>query len=149
MKRRFLSGATIVASFSVLAILQAFISSSLALTTLISAQVNPDGPPAQVVINSVTATVVPSVTANVTITNEGLTGFEYPYEWCVVSNIGNACGGGDDIFYSLAAKFINPGEDWNTNLAATVPTPGTYYFKVVVYFGSDNSEAIQSFSIDA
>jgi hypothetical protein len=42
------------------------------------------GSPAQVLVNSVTATSISSIIGNVTITNEGLTGYEYQYEWCVV-----------------------------------------------------------------
>jgi len=147
---KFVNGAAFVASFCILSLLGLFFSfSAFALTTLISGQVNPDAPPAQVFINSVTATVVPNVTANVTISNEGLTAYEYQYEWCVVTTPGNACGGGDDIFNAVAAKFLDPDEDWNTNLAAVVPTPGTYIFKLIVYFGSDSSEAFQTFSISS
>jgi hypothetical protein len=102
--------------------------------------------PPQVIINSVTGTT-PTASANVTITNEGMAGYEYQYEWCVVSNINNACGGGDDIFHGTAAKYINPGEDFNTNLSATVPTAGTYYFKLAAFFGTESSRASRSFTI--
>jgi len=101
--------------------------------------------PAQVIINSVSDTSIPEVSANITITNEGLTGYEYQYEWCVVSNVNNDCGGGDDIFYAVAAKYINPGEDFNTTLTATVPSVGNYYFKVKAYFSTDSSTASRSF----
>jgi hypothetical protein len=104
------------------------------------------GSPAQVKINSITDNTVPAISANVIITNEGLAGYEYQYEWCVVSNISNPCGGGDDIFYSSAAKFINPGQNFITDLNATVPDAGTYYFKVVVYYGTQKSGATQIFS---
>ena len=102
--------------------------------------------PAQVLINSVTDTTTPEVAANITITNEGLTGNEYQYEWCVVSSVNNVCGGGDDVFHAIAAKYINAGEDFNTTLTATVPTAGTYYFKVVAYFGTDSSVASRLFT---
>lgn len=102
--------------------------------------------PAQVIINSISDNTVPSIEANVTITNEGLTGYEYQYEWCVVSDINNSCGGGDDIFHATAAKFINPGEDFNTTLTSTVSSVGDYYFKAVVYFGTESSGASRSFS---
>jgi hypothetical protein len=104
------------------------------------------GSPAQVKINSITDNTVPSISANVIITNEGVAGYEYQYEWCVVSNISNPCGGGDDTFYSSAAKFINPGQNFITDLNATVPDAGTYYFKVVVYYGTQKSGATQIFS---
>lgn len=102
--------------------------------------------PAQVIINSISDSEVPQVAADVTITNEGLSGNEYQYEWCVVSDINNSCGGGDDIFHAIAAKYINSGEDFNTTLTADVPTAGNYYFKVIVYFGTDSSGASRSFT---
>jgi hypothetical protein len=102
--------------------------------------------PAQVIINSVSGNT-PLATANLTITNEGLAGYEYQYEWCVVSDINNSCGGGDDVYHGTGAKFINPGEDWNTNLTATVSNPGSYYFKVLVYFGTERSGSSRTFTI--
>ena len=106
------------------------------------------GSPAQVIVNSVTSPTTDNISANVTITNEGLTGYEYQYEWCIVDNVNNQCGGGDDTFYSLAAKFINPGESWNTALTGTVTNPGTYYFKLVVHFGADSSTASRVFTVE-
>jgi hypothetical protein len=102
--------------------------------------------PAQVIINSVSDVTVPQVAANITITNEGLSGNEYQYEWCVVSTPNNVCGGGDDVFHAIAAKYINSGEDFNTTLTADVPTAGTYYFKVIAYFGTDSSVASRTFT---
>ena len=102
--------------------------------------------PAQVIINSITDLTVPSISANVTISNEGLNGYEYHYEWCVVSDASNVCGGSDDVYYASASKFINPGDDWNTNLTATVPSNGNYLFKLVVYFGTDHSGASRFFA---
>jgi len=105
-----------------------------------------EGAPAQVLINAITDNTIPSITANVTITNEGQSGFEYQYVWCVVAQQNNACGGGDDVDYASAAKFINAGEDFVTNLNMTVPNTGTYYFKVVVYWGTEASGASQQFN---
>jgi len=105
------------------------------------------GSPAQVIINSVDVTGAPNISANLTITNEGLAGYEYQYEWCVVSGQTNACGGGDDVYNGTGAKYINPGEDFNTNLTATVPNAGSYYFKVIVYFGTESSGSSRSFTI--
>ncbi len=102
--------------------------------------------PAQVIINSISDDTVPQVAANVTITNEGLSGNEYQYEWCVVSNVNNSCGGGDDVFHAVAAKYINAGEDFNTTLTADVQNTGNYYFKVIVYFGTDSSGASRTFT---
>jgi len=105
-----------------------------------------EGSPAQVKINSITDNTIPSISANVTISNEGSAGYEYQYEWCVVSSEDNTCGGGDDIFYSSAAKYIQAGEDWNTALNATVSNTGSYWFKVVVYYGTEKSGASQTFT---
>jgi len=104
------------------------------------------GSPAQVKINSITDNTVPSISANVIFTNEGLAGYEYQYEWCVVANQNNPCGGGDDTFYSSAAKYLDAGQNWTTDLSGTVPSGGTYYFKVVVYYGTEKSGASQVFS---
>lgn len=105
-----------------------------------------EGSPAQVIINSISDLSAPSIAANVTISNEGAASYEYQYEWCVVSAEDNACGGGDDVFYSSAAKYILTGEDWNTSLSATVSNTGSYWFKVVVYYGTEASGASQTFT---
>jgi hypothetical protein len=102
--------------------------------------------PAQVVIHSITDNTVSSITADITITNEGSVDTEYQYEWCVVSNISNDCGGGDDVFYASAAKLILIGQDWDTNLTAVVPSVGTYYFKLVAYFEDQRSVASYLFN---
>lgn len=104
------------------------------------------GSPAQVKINSITQTTVPNISANVIFTNEGIAGYEYQYEWCVVSSETNPCGGGDDIFYSSAAKYINAGQNFITDLNANVPSAGNYWFKVVVYYGTQKSGASQIFT---
>ena len=102
--------------------------------------------PAQVKINSITDNTVPSITADATIKNEGGTGYEYKYAYCVVSNQSNQCGGGDDTFYAQDAKFLTPGESWTTALNATVPNTGTYYFKLIVYWGTEKSAAVRQFN---
>jgi len=105
--------------------------------------------PPQVIITSMGSIVVPSITANTRITNEGTVPYEYQYEWCVVSNPSNLCGGGDDVDYSSAAKLINPGENFDTVLSAIVPIPGVYYFKVAVYYGNEVSRATRQFTATA
>ena len=102
--------------------------------------------PPQVIINAITDNTVPSIVANITMTNEGAIGAEYQYEWCVVTTEANECGGGDDVFYSLAAKYLNPGENFITNLNATVPNPGNYYFKLVAHWEEDRSLAATTFT---
>jgi len=105
-----------------------------------------EGSPAQVIINSIIDNTVPTITADVRITNEGTADYEYQYEWCIVDTQDNQCNGGDDIAHSMAAKLIDAGENFDTNLTLNVPTPGTYYFKVVVYWGTEKSTASLQFN---
>ena len=104
------------------------------------------GEPAQVLIQSFPDLTVSSISTNVRITNEGLVGYEYQYVWCVTDSQDNVCGGGDDVFGSSAAKFIQPNEDWDTTLNSTVSTPGNYWFHLKVNYGSVSSSAYQSFT---
>jgi len=102
--------------------------------------------PAQVIINGITNNAIPAISANVTITDEGLSGNEYHYQWCVVSDASDPCGSGNNVFDATASKYINAGEDFNTTLTATVPNTGDYYFKLIVYFGTESSGASRSFT---
>jgi hypothetical protein len=104
-----------------------------------------EGSPAQVKINAITDNTVPTITASTTITNEGSADYEYHYEYCIVDSQDNQCGGGDDVDYGLGAKLIPAGQDWNTTLTLNVSTPGTYWFKVYVYWGTERSVAIKQF----
>jgi hypothetical protein len=90
-------------------------------------------------------TTAPSISTNVRITNEGSTAYEYQYTWCITDSEVNVCGGGDDIFNSTAAKLIQPGENFDTVLNSTIVTAGNYWFHLDVQFGSDSSQAMQSF----
>jgi len=101
--------------------------------------------PAEVKINSITDNIIPSISANITITNEGTAGYEYQYEYCVVDSINNQCGGGDDTAYAFAAKYLNAGQSWTTDLSLTVPNTGTYWYKVYVYWGTEKSVAVRQF----
>lgn len=103
------------------------------------------GSPAQVLITGFSDLSVPSINTGVRITNEGSTAYEYQYTWCITDSDINLCGGGNDIFTATAAKLIQPGENWDTNLNSTVSTIGTYWFHMGVQFGSDTSYASQSF----
>ncbi len=102
--------------------------------------------PPQVIINSIEDTSTPTIAANITITNEGLSEYEYQYEWCVVSNLTDNCGEDNNIFHALAAKKILAKQDFNTTLNATVPNPGNYYFKLKVHYGTKTSDASSSFT---
>ena len=102
--------------------------------------------PAEVKINAITDNTIPSITANVTIKNEGGSWYEYKYAYCVVDDQSNQCGGGDDIYYKKGSKKLNAGQSWTTNLNATVPDPGTYFFKLIVYWGTERSSAVEQFN---
>lgn len=103
---------------------------------------------AQVIIHSISDAVVPTIKASVTISNESTTDYEYDYQWCVVSSENNDCGGGDDVFSALAAKFIHAGEDWNTTLEATVPNAGNYWFKLLVSWDLGSSGSFITFTAE-
>jgi hypothetical protein len=104
------------------------------------------GAPAQVIVTSIVDADIPSVAHSVRITNEGVSAYEYQYTWCITDSDVNLCGGSDDVFSSMAAKLIQPGENWDTILYSTVSTGGNYWFHVQVDFGSDTSYANQSFT---
>jgi hypothetical protein len=104
------------------------------------------GAPAQVLIQSFSNLLTPTISTNVRITNEGSIAYEYQYTWCVTDSALNQCGGGDDVFSSTAAKLIQPGENFDTALNSTVSVAGNYYFHINVQFGSDSSSANQSFT---
>lgn len=102
--------------------------------------------PPQVIIRSMQSTQVPNIAANVRVTNEGQAPYEYQYEWCVTSNINDACGSGNNVYFASAAKLIQPGANFDTTLPATVSLSGTYYFKVAVFYGGDESKSVQQFT---
>jgi hypothetical protein len=125
--------------------------------TIVTAQVNGvtvkpsdfwelTGSPPEVKIDSITDDTISDITAKALITNEGLTAEEYQYEYCIVANQSNQCGGDDDVDYSSGAKLLNPSETWTKNLTLNVSTAGTYYFKVKVYYAGGTSGATKQFS---
>jgi len=107
------------------------------------------GNPPKVTINSITDATVPSITADVTLTNEGVGSQEYQYEYCIVSDQTNQCGGSDDEDYASGAKFIQAGEIWNTSQNLTLSKTGTYWFKVKVYYDGETSAASRQFTATA
>lgn len=103
--------------------------------------------PAQVKISSIADNTIPTIVADVTITNEGGTSQEYQYEYCVVANQTNQCGGDDDTDYASGAKLVQAGQSWNTQLSLDrVNQTGDYWFKVVVYYGTQKSGASKAFT---
>jgi hypothetical protein len=105
------------------------------------------GSPAQVLISSVTGKT-PDITANIKITNEGSGDFEYRYEWCVVRDQSAQCNGNANVYYGSASKLIARGQDFVTDVTATVPEAGTYWFKLNVYYGTQSSSATRQFPVE-
>jgi hypothetical protein len=97
-------------------------------------------------INQIADTVIPSITAYATITNEGGMAQEYNYTWCVVAAESNQCGGDDDVYTASAAKLLAPDESYALSLDATVPDPGVYWLKLVVNYDSAASGASLQFT---
>jgi len=100
-----------------------------------------EGSPAQVFINRISDDTISDISADITITNEGLSWYEYHYEWCVVSDSNDTCHGAD-----TGSKRIESLKDMTTTLEIeNVLTPGQYYFKLIVYYGTEKSGASKSF----
>ncbi len=102
--------------------------------------------PTEVSILSITDNTIPTITANVIITNEGNIDYEYQYEYCIVSKESNQCGGGDDVDYGAGSKFISKSQSWNTLLTLNANQAGNYWFKVIVHYNSQISGASKSFT---
>lgn len=102
------------------------------------------GSPAEVVISDISDNEIPSIVAEVTITNEGGSAQEYNYTWCVVDNESDGC---DDapIYTASAAKLLAADESYDVDLEAIVSTAGTYWFKIVVDYVSGTSGASLQF----
>ena len=101
--------------------------------------------PAEVKINSIIDNTIQSIVADASITNEGDGDQEYQYEYCIVRDQANQCGGNDDEDYSSGAKLISPGQTFNPLLALSLENTGTYFFKLVVYYGVEASGASKQF----
>jgi archaellum component FlaC len=106
------------------------------------------GAPAQVIINSLTSGV-PTVKANFSIKNEGSDPTEYQYEYCIVSDQSNQCGGNDDISFGSASKRVMAGETFTTDVSLGIPGTGTYWFKITATYGGESSSASQQFTVSS
>ncbi len=102
--------------------------------------------PAQVIVNSIT-TGVPTVTANISIKNEGTVATEYQYAYCIVANQTDACGGNTNVAYGSAAKLIAVGDTFTTDIPLTISAVGTYWFKITATYGGESSSASQQFTV--
>ncbi len=103
--------------------------------------------PPMVAINEITDNVIPQISANITIKNEGTEQYEYHFEWCVLANINDTCEGGNAITYDSRSQLIQPGQSISPNLVSNpVPSAGEYYFKLAVYYGDKVSGATKHFN---
>jgi hypothetical protein len=102
--------------------------------------------PCRVEIVGIIDNTVPDITADVIIENEGGAAYEYHYEYCIVSDQYDQCGGNNDVDYASGSKLLQAGETWNPKFTLSVPEEGDYYFKVVVYWGTEKSGASRKFT---
>ena len=100
----------------------------------------------EVGINSVNTASSPTINANVTITNEDSFEYEYPYVYCIVSVSTQQCGSAGNIAYASGYKSLSAGESWNPILSLNIAQSGNYWFKTLVYYGTQQSGASRSFS---
>jgi hypothetical protein len=100
----------------------------------------------EISINRIDISSAPTITANITITNEDSLAYEYPYEYCIVSTQTEQCRSSTNQAYSSGYKLLNAGESWNPSLSLTVSQSGTYWFKINAYYGTQSSAATKSFS---
>ncbi len=97
-------------------------------------------------INSINTADVPTIRANVTITNEDAEEYEYPYEYCIVSTMTQQCGNSANVAHASGYKLLDAGESWNTILSLDISQSGNYWFKIVADYGTQSSGATRSFS---
>jgi len=97
-------------------------------------------------INSVNASSAPAIKADVTIINEDNLSNEYPYEYCIVSVLTQQCGNPGNVAYGNGYKLLGAGESWNHTFSLDVNQQGSYWFKVLVHYGIQQSGASLSFS---
>jgi len=97
-------------------------------------------------INSVNTANVPTISANVTITNEDAEEYEYPYEYCIVSVFTQQCGNSANVAHASGYKLLSAGESWNPTLSLDISQSGNYWFKTVADYGTQSSGATRSFS---
>ena len=97
-------------------------------------------------INSISTSSSPTINADITITNEDSSAYEYPYEYCIVSTITEQCGNANNVAYGSGFKLLSAGQSWNSILSLNIPASGNYWFKVLVHYGTQQSGASESFS---
>lgn len=97
-------------------------------------------------INNINVASSPTINANVTITNEGNSDYEYLYSYCIVSDFTQQCGAPGNVAYASGSKLIDVGQSFNPILSLNIAQSGSYWFKVVVSYGALQSGASEIFS---
>lgn len=101
--------------------------------------------PAEVRVINITDNTITDLAALVNVTNEGSSGYEYQYRWWVTDDVNGQYGDASMKDYGTGAKYINAGATWQTTIPFTLQEPGIYYFKILVYYGSERSGASKMF----
>ena len=89
---------------------------------------------------------IPSIDGEIKITNEGSSAQEYFYLWWITPRADGYYADADTVDSGSASKLIGPLVTFTTTETLTVPTTGTYWYKVLVYYGTEWSAASAMFN---
>lgn len=104
-----------------------------------------EGSPARVSVDDCVNTVIPNLTAAVTIQNEGSSEQEYQIRFCAVETDENECGGDDDLAFGQQAKLLSANETFESQLVlGGLSKSGAVFFRVDVFFGTEKSSAVKT-----
>ena len=95
---------------------------------------------------TVLGTCFPSIDALIKIKNEGASDQEYFYYWWITPRADGDYVDGDTVDSGSASKLIAPLATFLTTKTLTVPSTGTYWYKVRVYYGTEWSAASAMFT---
>jgi len=94
---------------------------------------------------SVVDNVFPSISAEISITNEGTGAQEYIYYWWITPRADGDLVDVDTVDSGSASKLVASLDTFTTIKTLNVPTLGTYWYKVRVYWGTEWSAASAQF----
>ena len=97
-------------------------------------------------IDSVNTASSPTISANVTITNEDALEYNYSYKYCIVSVYTQQCGDSENVAYGSGYKLLAANESWNPILSLNINQSGNYLFKVSADYETQSSGASRRFS---
>jgi hypothetical protein len=85
---------------------------------------------------TITDNTIPSITAQVYISNNGTASDDFEIAYCIVTTPENVCGGTDDVDTNAISQYFEPGEvrlvTFSGLKGLEVSTAGNYYFRVQV-----------------